>query len=281
MKRRIDAVWLAIAGVVVACSGSDERLGGTTETPLNGTGGSSHSLGAGAASGGGQALPNYPDGFGDPTASHDAAAGTWTGYIENYMPSTNSSDEVTVEFDSLSDGTVTGRVIFGDATAPVPDFSDPRAYFLKHGQSGGIPELDSTLHLFPAESYPFTLVDGSQAGSRVQFTVATDEIWQQYCVQQTPFPYDADAGIYRCVPNQGYAGDSKGCYVGTVGGPRVDCVKLAMCAVFADGPCTCNAASCGVGEGGLHFDISMQGDRMDGSTASPGTAGYNVHLTKL
>jgi hypothetical protein len=272
MKRRISREWLAIAGVVVACSSPESRLGGTAQGPRtgNGSGGSQFALGAGGGPGEIQVVTNYPVGFGDPTAPHDAAAGEWTGYIENYVVS--RSDGVTVEFDSLSDTSVSGRIIFGDANAPVPDFSDPHPY-ISNGKNTGGAHNDE----FPAESYPFTLLDGSLTGTRVQFTVNNDEIWQQWCGQQTPIPDELNPGLYRCVPNKGFAyDDQQRCYI--AGGPQIDCAQVALCAY--NETCACDAQSCSVTEQGPHFDMSMQEDRMDGSIAALGVGDVNVHLMK-
>lgn len=272
MNRRIAVGWWLLAGMVIACSGTENRLGGVENQRVS----SANSSGTGGASGadaGEAPVPQYPAGFGDPGSPHTFAAGTWTGYVENYR-SADGSDSVTVEFDALSETAVTGKIILGDASAPVPDYSNPDQY-LTGKNFGGAPN-----DAVPANSYPFTLVDGKLTGSRVQFIVVNDEIWDAWCVQQTPVRDTTILGQYGCIANVQYAYGNNECYVGMVGGPRVDCAQIDLCDY--GGPCACNATQCYIQSGeDARFDLSMQDDRMDGSVAGLSSGALNVHLTKM
>jgi len=269
MKRRPGLSGCVAVGLLVACSGTENRLGGGTGN-VAAPGGSSPAAprDAGPAGNGVATATSLPSGFGAPDAPHDFSAGKWQGYIENYATA-NRSDSVLLELDSLSETSATGKLVFGDATAPVPDYSDPHRYI--HGFD------DSVTGDQPAESYPFTLVLAKLTGSRLQFQVLSDEVWQPWCVQQEPIPDSINKGNYNCVPNtnQGFSSDGSRCYLGPLGSSKTfDCALLSLCGM---GPCLCDATSCSVGRFGVaSFDVSLSGDRMDGSMGT-----YNVHLTKL
>jgi len=125
MKRRPGLSGCVAVGLLVACSGTENRLGGGTGN-VAAPGGSSPAAprDAGPAGNGVATATSLPSGFGAPDAPHDFSAGKWQGYIENYA-NANRSDSVLLELDTLSETSVTGKLVFGDATATVPDYSVP------------------------------------------------------------------------------------------------------------------------------------------------------------
>lgn len=136
----------------------------------------------------------------------------------------------------------------------------------------------------PAESYPFTVLRGSLAGSRLRFQTLNNEVWQPWCVLQMPIPDQANPGSYSCVETSplGYSSENLKCYVPPESTHKVDCGKVVLCThlplLALVGVCRCDATSCSVqpDSGGIAFDLSISGDRMDGSISSSN----DVHLTK-
>src|SRR5258708_11774361 len=98
MKRRLGLSGCVAVGLLVACSGTANGLGGGAGN-VAAPGGSSHAAAAAPGDGGpaGNGVApgaSFPPGFGAPEAPHDFSAGKWQGYIENYSQITGRSDSL-------------------------------------------------------------------------------------------------------------------------------------------------------------------------------------------
>lgn len=129
--------------------------------------------------------------------------------------------------------------------------------------------------MVPGFVYP--IVDVVFDGRRLQFDVAKNELWRNWCAIQTPI---ADGGSYNCAHNWSYSSnDGITCTQvnpATQEQTSVDCRKLELC---GGPPCDCNADGCGIQSyDRAHFDMVIDGSHADGSYGFGGMPDF--HLTK-
>lgn len=212
-----------------------------------------------------------------PDAGPSGPITSWTGYIENYkFPS--GSDAVRIAYTTDATGNIVGTVTLGNGTPP-PPATDQNV-----GYPPGLSDFDSTAipRSYVAEGYAYTMRDVDFNGRRMKFSVGIWELWQGWCVLQTPFP-SADS----CLPNAGasISADHMHCALlnpatGQYDYP-VDCGKLSLCQFGMT--CTCDATGCTVRDQGrqLTFDLSVTADGAfaDGSV-SVENSNRNIHFTK-
>jgi hypothetical protein len=135
---------------------------------------------------------------------------------------------------------------------------------------------------YPGSS--FTLTKVAYDGQRLQFDVATNELWKHWCELQTSIPDESNPGRYSCVHNWGYLtrgpGDCLQMDPTTQITTPVDCGKLALCQ--PNGPCACNAQACTANLDGdlLHFDMVIAQPKADGSVSGLDANLHSVHLNR-
>jgi len=193
-------------------------------------------------------------------AAPDDVVGTWTGYAENHsFPS--GKDTITVV---ITDEALSGHVVFGDAAplaAPDPNVGYPPGLGSDPFAATDLPR--------PAEGFEYSLHDGSVDGTRVQFAVAPNEVWEEWCALQTPIADEVNAGRYACLPNWGTIAGDAGCWQtdpSTNTDVPVDCGKLALCG--PGGVCECSSTECTVDANPYAtFDLQLDANELDGTAA--------------
>ena len=258
--------------VLCGCSSTVTPIGGG---PGGGSGGVSGSVaqGSSGSSGapGGGATSGSVAGAGavDPALAAQLA-GTWTGYVENFTFSDQSS-ALAVTFDTNA----VGHASLGDSpTLPPP--TDPNV-----GYPPSLEAIAATEFGQPPEAYPgfaLTIQNLSLQESRLQFDLFAVEQWAQWCQLQTPIAAEMDPGVYLCVHDWGVNVQSACFQFEPMTGEHVpiDCGKLKLCKSV----CVCTADACSVTSAGtpVHFDLNLNLPRADGSATLDGL--HNVHLTK-
>ncbi len=263
--------------------GGNTSAGGSGNTASGGSGGSISQAGSGgsisrAGSGGSTSSGGSSGGPGTAGASA-TIVGTWRGYIENYKTS-DLTDSVELR---ISQGSLAGQVIFGEAMAP-PPASDPQADYPPPSDAN----LAGPSYVGPQAGFVYTLVNPSFVGARLQFDVAPGELYQSWCALQTPYKDDFNAGdYYNCLPNWGSIGSGGPGGTGScsqmnpvtmVRVPR-DCGQLRLCT--PGGACVCTATSCTANLAApTHFDLAIALPKADGSVVGLDGTTHNVHLTK-
>lgn len=210
---------------------------------------------------------------GDAGASLAPLVGTWTGYIET-LPA--SSGNLTLVFTAQADGSVTGSLTFGTASAPPPPVSATVLY--PPGFSG-----DPNSEPFPFPGFPYTAINLSFDGSRLQFGIVKYELWMAWCGLQTSYAWSF-AGQCGCLPNWNYtilttddAGISEIALTGTGETEVVSYGLLATCA-GPYSPCYCTAAGCSTDmeTADSTLDVQLEANELDGQI----TGGLNVLLSR-
>ncbi len=261
---------------------------GSTSTSSGATGGSgpisgiaagaggTTSSGAGAAAGTGQTT--YAGAASVDSTAAQQAAGTWTGYIENFKFS-DGSDALKLVL--AADGS--GQIAFGNS-APPPPVSDPNVGYPPDLETSNADALAIPPNATPYPGFVFTVYNASLQGTRLQFDVFTNELWSVWCADQTPMPFGNSASqLYGCFTNSTFMTGPSGCSVEdptTNQWQSVDCGKIELCRVPGL-VCSCNAASCAAAlSAGPHFDMQLAPPKADGSATSFTAGNANVHLTK-
>ena len=247
----------AIALVLCACKAPVVELG----------------LGGWAAAGGGTPLGAPPCTAPPPADAGDTEslavapdaglAGTWQGYIEQ------STESLTVTFADPGDGTLHGTVVFGTGSPPPLPTSPTEAY----------PPAGTGLY---DDGFPFTAVEMSLTGARLQFAIALNQVFTPWCLLQTSYDWGGPApGMCGCLPNwagQGSTDPSQPSYLDdpTTGQlVPVNGNQVAMCQVRQD--CDCYTSGCTVTLSrhvSETFDMQLTPGHLDGSMVN-----NNVHLT--
>ena len=158
---------------------------------------------------------------------------TWTGYIDGYQfPSGSNMIRL-----ALGIGQITGMVVLGDGPA-LPPATDPNV--------GYPPDYHLANGVYWAEGFAYSIVYGKAAPWQLQFAIQNNELWSDWCAEQTPV-----AGSSTCLPN--WPGDH---IIGTNGSPDqcyqqdpangrktvVDCGKYDLCITYP--VCACSAPAC-------------------------------------
>jgi hypothetical protein len=200
------------------------------------------------------------------------AAGSWNGYMENFTELPSGSDSITLEIAPGPDGAASGWVTFGTGTPPPPATDGERGYPPGHtlGLGGG--------SAFPlvVEGFRYPLREARWQDRRLRFSVATRELWNDWCKLQKSFPADDRNEVFACIPNNGFSWGEQ-CKVGDV---PIDCGKLALC-MFGRGVCSCDAAGCqsDMSSFRLMFDVALDGTSGMGSGSVAGFSQFhNVRL---
>jgi hypothetical protein len=283
---RVDPTGIADAGVAGGSYGGVPGVAGGSyggsagyETGgVAGQGGGSQGgvpgSGGQAVGAGGQAQPEPPGpqatpgitASGSGGAAGEAFVGTWTGYVENKR-FRSGSDALLLSIQRTSATELSGQLTMGQGTGAVPDPSVMVGFF---GTATPSP-------MEPIEGYAYTLMNGKVTGTRIEFDVALNEIWQSYCSAQTPVP-----GKYACIWSEGgYTFDSGHCIgLDATGQQRteVDCSLLAMC---TGGGCVCDDTHCFADTRMYisHFDMTLRSPYLDGSAYGNSFMPNNVHFT--
>jgi hypothetical protein len=197
--------------------------------------------------------------------------GSWKGYVENFQFG-DQSDAVLV---SITSNAGAGQITFGNSAAP-PPATDPNI-----GYPPGATLTSSTAEL-PYPGFAFTLTNVKYDGQRLQFDVATSELWIHWCELQTPIPDEHNAGVYSCVHNWPTASGGSTCSQTdpmTQMSVPINCGKLALCQGFF---CRCDMQGCTVylDSHPLHFDMVIAPPKANGSVRGLDADLHSVHLTK-
>lgn len=275
---------LACGGTTIAFDGVDGAMPVEVGPLATGTGGSSGTGSTGSAGSQGtggtanvaDASPDAVDGSGG--ASLDGLQGSWKGYVENFQFS-DQSDAVLVEFGSGAGPA--NHVRFGNASPPPPVTSPNLGYPPGVAFSGG-PGRPALMGPYPG--FAFTLTNVTYDRQRLQFDVATNELWKEWCGLQIPILDEINPdGSYYCVHNWGFTAGGTACSQVdpmTQMSVPIDCGKLALCQP-AGGVCVCNAQGCVANlNADLHFDMMIAPPKVDGSVRGLDSGSHNVHLNK-
>lgn len=206
------------------------------------------------------------------SGASDPLAGTWVGYVENYH-FRSGSDVITLTV--ASDGTGTVRLgdqptipAAVDGTASYPEPVDPNYGSIEVYQ--------------PYEGFDFTALDTSFTSARAKFAIASTEVWESWCPLQTS--YELNATTFACMPNVTWTMDLQGagCTIldeATNTMVPIDCGHIMLCTQPA--PCLCDATGC---EASVlpshHFDLVVDGDKLDGSLDGAALGKLTVHLAR-
>jgi hypothetical protein len=271
-----------IAGIVTlvllgACGESSQEAATTNPGGAGNAGGSGGSSGTGGAGG---ALDASRTDAAPEAGASDSLSGTWKGYVENYKFHDDSDAVVLTIVGGVISGDVGGQATFG-MSMPPPPVSDPNV--------GYPPGLDLVaggggLSQGPYPGFAFTMMKPSFAGQRLQFDIASAELWKSWCEKQAPILDEANAGgQYWCVHNWGFKGGANGCSQPdpmTHQDVPIDCGKLALCAI-GGGVCSCTMQACTSNtDTGIHFDMVVAPPKADGSVMGLDGNVHNVHLMK-
>jgi len=204
-----------------------------------------------------------------------ALVGAWRGYIENYQfPS--GSDVITVTVQSGSGTEFGGVVTFGTGPMLSPPTAPDVGYPPGIGAAGPV---QSTRRAF--EGFEYTILDASLTDTRMRFGIANHELWKAWCELQTPFSQQPGSDSYGCLPNWGYMTGETCSQPDPATGmvvPR-DCGQLYLCEVEMVCECTAQQCTVTVESPDVTFDLSVAGDRADGSVVGIGDI-HNVRLTR-
>ena len=240
---------------------------------------------SGDGSTGGDTGPADTNGTSDTPS--DGLSGTYKGYIESFkFP--DGSDTVVMNLAFASGGTLSGTVVFGDATPLAPPTDPNVGYPPSYVAEPGMPPSGG-----PIEGFAYTVLSGAVAGPRVTLQVQHTEVWKKWCeLQTTIYPQyngasDGSCGAllgYGCLPNVAFSGSPSGCTWSSCDHPTdtpVDCTKLTLCGLAGVCKCTSTACTVPVGPAGdISFDMQLSGGALNGSTTGISGSVLNVHLTR-
>jgi len=288
MTRRTIAFG-ALAAAVAGCGGRTMDLGSNNAGAAPGSPNASPTASYGGFAGA-EPCTVSPISGSDAGAALDAGAslvplvGTWTGYIET-LPAT--SGNLTLVFAQQADGSVTGSLTFGTAPPPPPPTSATELY--PPGSGGPAPGTlwSPNLVPFPDPGFPYTAVNISFDGTRLQFGIVKDELWKAWCELQTSYAWNSGAQMCGCLPNfGGYtvlstndAGITTFVVTSTGVTETVNWALLQMCTgAYALDLCYCTAAGCSTNmeTADSILDLRLAADELDGQI----TGALNVFLTQ-
>jgi hypothetical protein len=219
-----------------------------------------------------------PDSPAVPDAGISTFAESWTGYIENFMFS-SGSDAVRISFTVDSAGQVSGVVTLGDGTPPPPPTDPNVGYPADLLTKSNVALLGGPDYI--AEGFAYPMTGGTLAGSRLRFTIATVELWRDWCALQTPVGTSG-----RCLPNTGamISADQMRCALldpATNQYVPVDCGKFALCSQSFI--CLCDASTCSLNDDGrsrTSFDLNLSSGTAASGSLSGQLGQHNVHFTR-
>ncbi len=229
-----------------------------------------------------------------PTVANDAATndasmndappacditGTWTGTIDNVaFPSGSGA----IAFTLANASAPMGTVIFGNAPPPAPP-TDPNAAYPPGFMLG---QLQQPMPSQYVEGFVFTVQGGTFDGTRLQFGVVAEQVFEAWCALQTQIWGDgADGGApYACLPPWNFFcnGQTQIC-VSTNPQNSSDTITYAqekqdLCS--PGGTCTCTATSCvAPTKVDITFDATCASSTLEGTIAGA-LGNHAVHLKK-
>ncbi|HEY3358086.1 MAG TPA: hypothetical protein VGQ83_32855 [Polyangia bacterium] len=214
----------------------------------------------------GSACTNTQD-LGNHPSALDAVLGQWDGYVEDYQfPS--GSDRVTVTLAPDGTGGLAGTLVVGVGDPPPPP-TDPNAMYPPSVDTNLV-DLNPMNH--PIEGIPYTIRDPALTDARLRFSVATPELWVQWCALQTPY-YWPEPQLYYCTPHGVTERDGTCWFVDPSSGVEThrDCATLALPFSLGNGMgCACTADGCSLDPAQqitMHLDMAIRGDIADGTAA--------------
>jgi hypothetical protein len=168
---------------------------------------------------------------------------------------------------------------FGNAPPPPPP-TDPNGAYPANLTTA---PLQAPMANQYVEGFIYTVVNGTFDGSRLQFGVVAEQVFQAYCaIQPQTWGYGPNGTApYECLPNWGFSCGIQTC---TSTNPNDSSqtityatVKQSLCGT--PGVCVCTATSCAAPTiVDITFDMMCSGS-LDGSIA--GALGdHNIHLKK-
>jgi hypothetical protein len=281
--------WI-IAGTVIAmaaCGGREVDLGGSQSGTSASTGGQSR---GGASSGAASSTESYGgiagaractvapfpdvDAGAAPGAALAPLVGTWTGYAENLM---TGPGDMTLVFTQQPDGSVTGSLAFGSGPQPAPPTAKTDVFppgF--EGFSNGVQ--------YPFSGFPYSALQVSFDGTRLQLGIARSEFWKTWCGLQTSYDWAPGVpGTCGCLPDWASMGSPGQCEItrpDTGAKESVDCALVAPC--LASPLCSCTSAGCSFDTRypTSTLDVQLASNRLDGSMSGFDASPLNVHLTR-
>lgn len=196
-----------------------------------------------------------------PAPAPDPFAGTWTGHQERFGD-TMMSDALKLVISGGPEATRTITIVFGTMSPPPPP-TDGTVYW----PSWRVPDEKNPLareNDTPLiEGFVYTGIKVRVDGQRLRFAFRGEEPWQPWCAMQTSYLNDASVGRYSPIPGSGSYNYTDGQCVANDGhGTIVSCVVAAD-----SGKCSCDANGCFAGDEGYGgtFDLTLQGDKMEGT----------------
>jgi hypothetical protein len=214
--------------------------------------------------------------------SSNVVSGTWVGTLDNFTFS-DGSKAITL---TIQGSPLGGVATFGQSSPPPPatdpNVGYPPGFRLGYGSNiGGI----SAWMTAPHPGFPFSFLNPTLSGQRLQFDISILELWKAWCQLQTPFLAQTDAGpMYYCEQDWTSTNTAQGCVLvdpTTMQQVSIDCEKLAMCGPTA-GICSCGSQSCSSSAyAGVHIDLTVAGSQADGVMLGNGSGSMKVHFTKM
>lgn len=188
--------------------------------------------------------------------------GTWVGTV-NLFEFLDQPSTVTLRFPT---GTVDGRVVFGSGAPPPPAVDGDAPY--PPGFDGGHGGSPQTL----AAGFAYTMLDGHVDQGKIVFSVATSELWQDWCGLQTTYSWAPQAASCNCLPNWGGKMVDGSCYQEEPGSGilvPVACQKFFMCSSMQLGACSCTASGCRANWArNITFALTLEGEQLAGTATS-------------
>ncbi|MBK7581144.1 MAG: hypothetical protein IPI67_13130 [Myxococcales bacterium] len=209
-------------------------------------------------------------GGGPKTTVDPSLVGTWVGYIENYQKTTSDQLELVI-----SEGSPSGFLVFGSGPPPPPPASGSNAYPEDFPISSYAPPLE------PYEGFEYALLKGEVDGTRVRFSLASRQLWRDWCPLQTSY---ASAGGCSCLPSWGGQFSQSGCVLEnpeTQELVKVFCAQVGLCRAGYSA-CKCTTSGCRSDEApDVDFDLDHQGGQLDGSMTSGWWGDYTVRFNRV
>lgn len=182
------------------------------------------------------------------------AAGTWTGYFENFTLF-SGSDALKISL-AVEGEIAAGQVVLGEVPPPTlpTDTSTP--------WPPGVGDAGTGSDAVYVEGFVYHARDIRWESRRLKFNVDLAEGWQPFCDLYKPITVGSRSFI---CPEGGWSyATNDGCRLSD--GTSVDCTQLfAVCQGAGYGHCVCNETSCTAFAETMSIDVSLHGDDGDGS----------------
>ncbi len=194
--------------------------------------------------------------------------GTWVGYLESY---TAGDDQIQVV---ISEEPTEAVLVFGDRPPPPPPTSG------KSGYPSDFPITSYALPLAPYGGFRYSLRAVELDADRVRFSLASNELWRAWCPLQESFAGGGVSGC-GCLPNWVIHAGPGSCAVEEPTTKQlvpVFCAQVGLCMWQV---CECSVSGCRADEiEDVRFDLSAQGDELQGGMVSGWWGDYTVRLKR-